>query len=214
MKKAIYYLFGFLLFLTIFLNVIQFYSFNNSFYFFEYNKNNIYKNVKYNKEDIKNITYNLTNYLKSYERNLDYKEVFGSKEMKHMKDVKKLFDIGLTVKTIVTAITSAIIIVSLKDYKNLIYFTNKSLIVINIFFLFICSLISLNYYNSFTLFHKIFFDNDLWLLNPKESIIINLLPLEFFKDISMYIFITNLIINLIVIITFTYISKKIKKVKV
>ncbi|SHK02911.1 TIGR01906 family membrane protein [Tepidibacter formicigenes] len=214
MKKAIYYSFGFLLFLIILLNTAQFYSLNNFFYFSEYDKNNVYKNVKYSKEDIKNITYNLTNYLSNSDKKLDYKKVFGIKEIKHMKDVKILFNLGLTIKNLITVVVITIVILSFKDYKNLLYFTNKSLIIVNIFFLFICSLISLSYYNSFTLFHKIFFSNDLWLLNPKESIIINLLPLEFFKHISMYIFITNLIINSIIIILLTYINKKIKKVKV
>ncbi len=36
--------------------------------------------------------------------------------------------------------------------------------------------------DAFTKFHEIFFDNDLWLLDPREDNLINLLPIGFFLD--------------------------------
>ncbi|WP_418921800.1 TIGR01906 family membrane protein [Clostridium aestuarii] len=38
----------------------------------------------------------------------------------------------------------------------------------------------INFDKSFTFFHKIFFNNDYWLLDPKTDPIINILPQEFF----------------------------------
>ena len=40
---------------------------------------------------------------------------------------------------------------------------------------------------AFIQFHEIFFDNDLWLLDPDVSLMINMLPEEFFFDTAMRI---------------------------
>lgn len=210
MNKIIYYLFGLLLFIFIFLSTIEFYSLNNNFYFKEYEKNNVYKNIKYSKEDIKHVTYNITKYLKNNQETLYYKNIFSKKEKKHMDDVKDLFNKGFKIKTIIFSSIIILIFMNLKNYNKLIYYGAKTLMLSNLFFLFLCFIISLNYDKSFTLFHKMFFNNDLWLLSPKESIIINLLPMEFFIDISIYILITNLSINIIAIGLFTYITKKLR----
>ncbi len=211
MKKSMYYSFGGLLFIFIFLSIVQFYGFNASFYFHEYDKNNIYKNIAYKEQDIKNITYNIINYLQDKDKSLYYKQVFGNKEIKHMKDVKNLFQIGLKIKNLSLGCIFIILMIYLKNYKDLLYFLNRSLRLINLIFLSICALVALNYDASFTLFHKIFFNNDLWLLEPKENIIINLLPLNFFMDITLYIFITNLILNILFIGVLTYVNKILKR---
>lgn len=40
-----------------------------------------------------------------------------------------------------------------------------------------------NFSTAFVQFHLIFFDNDLWLLDPRESLLINILPEGFFFDV-------------------------------
>jgi len=45
-------------------------------------------------------------------------------------------------------------------------------------------LMAIDFYKYFTYFHEIFFTNDLWLLNPKTDILIQMLPLEFFSSIA------------------------------
>ncbi len=39
----------------------------------------------------------------------------------------------------------------------------------------------------FIVFHKIFFDNDLWILDPKTDILINMVPEIFFFQTTMLI---------------------------
>ncbi|WP_445330239.1 TIGR01906 family membrane protein [Tepidibacter sp. Z1-5] len=208
MKKTIYYLCGGLIFFLILLTSIEFYSLNSFFYFSQYDKNNVYQNITYSKEDVKNITYNLIDYLK-YDVDLDYKHVFSEKEKRHMKDVKYIFQKGIWIKKLSIIIICIIIYTNRKDMNNMLKCFTKSILTICVIFTLLCSIISLNYYNYFTVFHKIFFNNDDWLLSPKESIIINLLPLEFFKSISIYIFITTMIVSCIVIfINFFLIKRK------
>lgn len=208
MKKIIYYLCGGLIFFLILLISIEFYSLNSFFYFIQYDKNHVYQNITYSKEDVRNITYNLIDYLK-YDVNLDYKDVFSNKEKRHMKDVKYIFQKGILIKRLFEIVICGIIYINRKDIKNMLKSFNKSILTTCIFFILLCSIISLNYYKCFTLFHKIFFNNDDWLLNPKESVIINLLPLEFFQSISIYIFITALTLTFILIyINFFLIKRK------
>ena len=42
----------------------------------------------------------------------------------------------------------------------------------------------------FTLFHHIFFSNDLWILNPRTDLLIQMLPEEFFMSIATRIVIS------------------------
>lgn len=48
-------------------------------------------------------------------------------------------------------------------------------------------LVSADFNRYFTLFHHIFFDNDLWLLNPDTDRLINIVPLGFFMDTVLWI---------------------------
>lgn len=60
---------------------------------------------------------------------------------------------------------------------------------------------------SFTLFHKVFFNNDYWLLDPKNDPIINMMPQAFFFHCAIFI-ITFLIISSTI---FYFIYRKLKK---
>ena len=54
-----------------------------------------------------------------------------------------------------------------------------------LFFLAACllaAIVSTDFTKYFTVFHEIFFDNDLWLLNPNEDLLINIVPEPFFVD--------------------------------
>ena len=47
------------------------------------------------------------------------------------------------------------------------------------------ALISLDFNQSFTLFHLLSFSNDLWLLDPATELLINLLPEAFFASAAL-----------------------------
>ena len=44
------------------------------------------------------------------------------------------------------------------------------------------SLFASNFNRYFTIFHEIFFDNDLWMFDPAEDYMIRMLPEGFFYD--------------------------------
>ena len=53
--------------------------------------------------------------------------------------------------------------------------------------MFIAIAASINFDACFEIFHKIFFDNDLWIFDPAEDLIINVLVEELFMDIALKI---------------------------
>ena len=63
----------------------------------------------------------------------------------------------------------------------------------------------------FIVFHHIFFDNDLWILNPATDLLINIVPEPFFMDTALRIGITfGLMVVAFLVISF-YLWKRSKK---
>ena len=65
----------------------------------------------------------------------------------------------------------------------------------------------------FTIFHEIFFDNDLWLLDPSTDLLIRMLPEGFFMDMVIRIGIIFLVLMFLVLIIsiLMLIGRKIRK---
>ena len=64
-------------------------------------------------------------------------------------------------------------------------------------------------FNAFwTQFHQTFFDNDLWLLDPNTSIMINMFPESFFFDIVASIIIVLVIVCGLITWLLSFMKKK------
>jgi integral membrane protein (TIGR01906 family) len=48
-------------------------------------------------------------------------------------------------------------------------------------------LMNIDFYKYFTIFHEIFFTNDLWLLDPAVDRLVNIFPQDFFTDMAFSI---------------------------
>jgi len=171
--------------LYIFFKGVEFNAFNKNFYLNSYEKNQVEHITGMELDELEMITDNIFSYLKDNSQEEALNPYFNSKEIKHMEDVKTLFKWGFKIKNI-SLILSLIGIVGLFIldegdriakgifYGNFIWWT-----IILILFL----LITMDFNKYFTYFHTIFFDNDLWLLDPKEDLLIQMLPEEFFISI-------------------------------
>lgn len=171
--------------LYIFFKGVEFNAFNKNFYLNSYEKNQVEHITGMELDELEMITDNIFSYLKDNSQEEALNPYFNSKEIKHMEDVKTLFKWGFKIKNI-SLILSLIGIVGLFIldegdriakgifYGNFIWWT-----IILILFL----LITMDFNKYFTYFHTIFFDNDLWLLDPNEDLLIQMLPEEFFIDI-------------------------------
>lgn len=212
----------FLLPIALFLTTFEIISFNTDYFLIKYEEYNITDATNLSKDDLRVVTDELISYLKDDRDNLDIEktidgekqQVFGEREKLHMIDVKELFLTGHKIKavSIIAVVLSALrlfVIDKRSLGKTMIISSIISFIAIFILFL----MINIDFDKYFTYFHEIFFKNDLWQLNPKTDVLIQMLPLEFFYSIATKIS-TWFIIELIgVLFMGIYLSKFSKTIK-
>ncbi len=121
-------------------------------------------------------------------------EVFNDKELEHMRDVRQLFIYGYIFLGISVAVLAAVLIITfykraLKYFRRITVITPLILVIISIIVIAVV-LVDFNYW--FTIFHQISFTNELWLLDPQQDILIQIMPLDFFSRIFIRIIITTI----------------------
>lgn len=130
---------------------------------------------------------------------------FNEKEVLHMQDVWKLFDLAyrfmsISVTIIIVSLMTAIFF-RVKD--ELLFLTLKYLFVVIGLIVLLVAIMSFDFNKYFVIFHEIFFENDLWLLDPRTDLMIQMMPLNFFIQMSIRIllqFITYIAIAVIFIL--------------
>ncbi|MBZ2173655.1 TIGR01906 family membrane protein [Schnuerera sp. xch1] len=176
-----------LIFLPVFflLKSVEINTFNKGFYLESFQKYDVIETTDMDLQDLSNITDNLFSYLKDESDETILKSNFNEREILHMKDVKKLFKYGFILKNtlFILSLFAIIILIANKDSKSMgkriFYGTFVWWGLITLIFV----LITINFNKCFTYFHLIFFDNDLWVLNPNTDLLIQMLPQKFFIDI-------------------------------
>ncbi|MCF8013567.1 TIGR01906 family membrane protein [Candidatus Woesearchaeota archaeon] len=190
------------LILLILITPLLFFSYNEEHYNSQAQKNDVYQKLGENltKEQNKNTI----NYLLGKEK---LKGKYTENEIKHMKDVKKIYTtiniISLTCLLII--ILSIIYFTKNKQEKQIIRSLKISSITIIIMGLLLIALTLFNFQSTFTIFHNIFFPQGNWLF-PYNSLLITLYPNKFFINTANYSFLASTIISLI-ILGFTFLSK-------
>ncbi len=207
---------SFCLILSIMLSVIDFWCFYMPFYESEYKKNNTTQATGMKESDLLKTTEVLFDYLKDNRDDLIIRvqvngyarEVFDRRETLHMKDVKKLYLDAMKVRNILFLAGVALLMAGvLLDRRHALFnlITGYELGVI-IFVVFVSCLLfyALLDFNAFWIqFHEIFFDNDLYLLDPNTEILINMVPENFFFDLVM-----RIILSFISLIAVVYLAMK------
>ncbi|WP_099468593.1 TIGR01906 family membrane protein [Konateibacter massiliensis] len=164
------------------------------FYEREYAKYEVLDDVKMEMEDVLYVTDEMMDYLIDKRDDLviqtivdkSEREFFNDREKLHMADVKKLFMQGLMLRNITLGITVAAILVLVFRKADLKRLLPKAFIaatcVIGVLSALAAVYVANNFSEVFVQFHHIFFDNDLWLLDPATDLMINILPEGFFFD--------------------------------
>ena len=182
---------------------LYFYLYNETFYYKEFNKNNV--NVK----DKELILDNLLNFFKD-KNELKY---FNEKESSHLADVKNLIDKFISVFYFLIILDMLLFTILFIKYKKiLIKNIKKTLLysgILTIAVILVFILLSLNFDFLFDNFHILFFAGN-WLF-PEDSLLIQLFPFNFFYDYFLKILINSFIISLILILISLLLKKKIKK---
>ena len=140
------------------------------YYEHEYSKYNVTEAVRMEMDDLLEVTDEMMAYLRGDREDLhvdtivngEPREFFNAREIAHMEDVRGLFIGALMAGT------------------GLFFLITAGL----------AALISTDFTKYFVIFHHIFFDNDLWLLDARTDLLINIVPEPFFMDTAARIGIT------------------------
>lgn len=191
---------GFLLSAAIIATVIDVVSFDRSFYENEYRKNDTVSYTGMSAEDNLRATDTLLDYLQDKRQDIvcvaevsgTEREVFNERETLHMVDVKALYQNAIRVRNGCVIAAVILLVLSVLIKKRSIFSVLRSgwkngVILTGVVILFIAIWALADFNQFWTNFHLLFFDNDLWLLDPNTSIMINLFPGNFFFDLVIRI---------------------------
>lgn len=186
MKKIILVLLVVSLSLSCLLISLERHSLDISHYMDNYDDHNIQEVTGKSWLELTNITGGLMEYLKGNAGDEILEPYFNEREILHMRDVQVLFKYGFILKYISLILSLILIVVfAIRGEKDLLgRYIYKGLFANWIIIGLLLIMIFFNFNKYFTYFHLIFFSNNLWLLDPETDLLIQMLPEEFFIDIS------------------------------
>ena len=165
----------------------------------EYTKYNVAAAVDMEMDDLLVVTDEMMAYLKGDREDLhvptivggEEREFFNEREIAHMEDVQGLFLGAIFLRRLCVGIIAASIILLVLAKSDIKHLLPKMICIgTGLFFFLIAALsliISTDFTKYFIIFHKIFFDNDLWILDPSTDLLINIVPEPFFMDTAFRI---------------------------
>lgn len=194
MKKLLTILLVISISLSCLLIATELVAFNLELYNRSFIKHNIEEVSGKNLEDLDTIAEDLVLYLDGKASEEILQANFNEREVLHMVDVKELFSWGKLIRRISVVLTIILGFyfygIKKRKYAKFVFlglFANW--IILGLFGI----MIYFDFNKYFTIFHHIFFTNDLWLLNPKTDLLIQMLPEAFFMSMATRIVVYFLI---------------------
>lgn len=175
----------------------------------EYAKYDVLEDLEMEMKDVMCVTEEMMAYLRGNRADLvvdtivagEEREFFNEREKAHMVDVKNLFIGGLWIRRIAILLFALAVVAMIKtkaDWKRLL---PKSFLIGLGAFAGVTAGVGLLFLSDFNkyflMFHEVFFDNDLWLLDPRTDLLIRMLPEGFFLDMVVRIGIIFLLLLLV-----------------
>ena len=157
-------------------------------------------------EKIKEINLSIRTYFFDEKELLDV-DIYSDKEVLHMKDVKSVMSFIFDLSKILSIIFCILTFV-LTSYLgvNLYKLIFHSLILFSSILILLGASFLLFFQELFIIFHKIAFNNDLWILNPNKDYLLMMYPEDFFRDVAGLILLSSFLLNVIVYALFKNLS--------
>lgn len=165
----------------------------------EYAKYGVLNDVHMEMDDLLDVTDEMMAYLRGSREDLHVptivdgqpREFFNDREIAHMEDVRGLFLGGLALRRISLGLIVACVILLLLLKADIRRVLPKMICIGSALFFAVLAvlagIISTDFNQYFIMFHHIFFNNDLWMLNPDTDLLINIVPEPFFMDTAFRI---------------------------
>ncbi len=175
---------------------IEMFAVNAGFFQSEYSKLDTAQSIGISEDDLTKVTHKLLDYTTGADDNLDIQaeiqgqmqEVFGEREKDHMVDVKLLY-LGARNVRIITLVTAVLLIAAafFIGRREALRALCRSFLRVSIGFVVFVGAIAiyaaLDFTSFWTNFHHVFFTNDLWILDPRTDVLIQMVPEQFFSDL-------------------------------
>jgi integral membrane protein (TIGR01906 family) len=125
-----------------------------------------------------------------------YRPFFSDIEIRHMIDVQRMSEIAFFMRNLFIGLFIAgfvpFVVFRNKLYKHNIWiylFKSWKYVSAGIFaaLAILVGIIAINWMEAWVIFHRIFFDNDYWILNPSMDLLVNIVPYPFFITISIFV---------------------------
>lgn len=165
----------------------------------EYTKYHVTETVNMEMADLLTVTKEMMAYLRGDREDLHVptivngqsRDFFNEREIAHMEDVRSLFIGAIALRRVCILLTAASVLLLLLTKANLRRLLPRALCMgTGLFFAIaaiLTGIISTDFTKYFTIFHEIFFNNDLWILDPRTDLLINIVPEPFFVDTAVRI---------------------------
>ena len=193
------------------------------FYKKEYEKYRVTDDLNMKIDNVMAVTEHMMAYLIGKEEKLsivtdvdgEHQDFFNEQDRLHMADVRNLFLGGLKLRNyaVILAIILLIVLRAKKaDFRRLVpqgYL--QALFVYLILAAILGVAMSIDFTSCFTLFHKLFFTNNLWIFDPETDYMIRMLPEGFFSDMVIrvgVIFIVLLAVPGVTAVVYSWKRKK------
>ena len=206
--------------LFVLLTTVQFTVMWDGFFRGQYIKNGVVEATAIEIDDLMKITDEIQNFLLGDRQDfairglIDGQEqvVFKEREIVHMKDVKKLFNAGIISRNACgLLILIGGIYLYKKDKRKLYKIMKYSAVTFTVGGILLAILISQDFNRYFIIFHKILFRNDYWILNPGESVLINMVDIHFFMNIAALILAISVAVLLAIGMIGSFMERKVNR---
>lgn len=193
--------------------------FNDAYFEWHYENRDVTSTTEMTVDDLMYVTNEMLDYLKGSREDLviistvDGQEevVFGQREQDHMVDVKDMYLAVRDMRRLSTLLIVMVLLAGAFLSREMLYHVfNRMKYIIGVLMVFVVilgGLFATNFDKYFTMFHELFFSNDLWLLNPKTDILINMVPESYFYSIVMI----GVALFIVMVIVAVVVAERLKK---
>lgn len=187
---------------------------NMNYFRKEFEKYNVTRNIDMEMDDIMYVMDELMDYLHGDREDLEEivtevngetRDFFTEREKTHMADCKVLFDGGFAIRkgaaVVFAALTLLLVFKKKFSLRRFLKYAALFSVIIAAAAGILAIAASIDFNGCFIVFHKLFFNNDLWILDPAEDLIINILVEPFFADMALKIALYCAAVLAVIVIT-------------
>lgn len=187
---------------------------NMNYFRKEFEKYNVTQNIDMEMDDIMYVMDELMDYLHGDREDLEEivtevngetRDFFTEREKTHMADCKVLFDGGFAIRkgaaVVFAALTLLLVFKKKFSLRRFLKYAALFSVIIAAGAGILAIAASIDFNGCFIVFHELFFNNDLWILDPAEDLIINILVEPFFADMALKIALYCAAVLAVIVIT-------------